>query len=359
MKKTIFLATLTILTIPAFAQFDSESPQKCIEFFNKNDYNNACKYCEMAIEKEKENYLMFQLLGLSCLALKKNDDAVKYFTQAIVLNPIDTNSYIGLGEANAYLGNKDNAIFNYKKAISLDTTDAYSYYLLGNLFFQQKYAKESQYYLDKACRLDPQNCDERTLSTLDAIFLKAEKEINKEFGFTQSILGLSKEQISNINKSSTKINNLEENNKLSYKLKDGVTEANYFFDTKNRCIEINYATPDEDKKHEVFYKIYKMLNMTKVGNRYVFKKLNYSSEVYWSVKNVNGQLMKFDIFKSLPIEKEKNNSALKNPCCCEFILVDKTCYSYEEENYCVDFLRGKVHTVEWGKSNGIVGRPCK
>ena len=61
-------------------------------------------------------------------------------------------------------------------------------------------------------------------------------------------------------------------------------------------------------------------------------------------------------FKS---HKSNSESSDNSNCCCEYQLVNKTCYEYVPTSYCEDVLKGEVHTVEWGKSNGIVHGSCK
>ncbi len=59
-------------------------------------------------------------LGYQMMNAKDYENALKYFKQAIVLNPKSANAYDSLGEYYVTVGDKENAIKNFKKSLSMN-----------------------------------------------------------------------------------------------------------------------------------------------------------------------------------------------------------------------------------------------
>ncbi|MEZ4792447.1 MAG: DUF2911 domain-containing protein [Gelidibacter sp.] len=71
-----------------------------------------------AMSMATENQL--NTIGYQMLNAKDYENALKYFKQAIALNPKSPNAYDSLGEYYATVGDKENAIKNFKKSLSLN-----------------------------------------------------------------------------------------------------------------------------------------------------------------------------------------------------------------------------------------------
>ncbi|MCK7590732.1 DUF2911 domain-containing protein [Subsaxibacter sp. CAU 1640] len=76
------------------------------------------KIMDEAMGMATENQL--NLLGYQMLNAKDYENALKYFKQAIVLNPKSANAYDSLGEYYYTVGDKENAIKNFKKSLSMN-----------------------------------------------------------------------------------------------------------------------------------------------------------------------------------------------------------------------------------------------
>lgn len=69
---------------------------------------------------------------------KNPDEKIKYYEQALYLNPEDVNTYNNLGLVYFEMGNIDNAIKYIEKAVSIDVDNTTAYYNLGILYGNKK-----------------------------------------------------------------------------------------------------------------------------------------------------------------------------------------------------------------------------
>jgi tetratricopeptide (TPR) repeat protein len=63
--------------------------------------------------------------------MKEPEEAVRYFDEAILLDPLDTGSYLGRGDAYSYLGQDDRTLDDYNEAVQIEPDKAEAYYQRG------------------------------------------------------------------------------------------------------------------------------------------------------------------------------------------------------------------------------------
>jgi tetratricopeptide (TPR) repeat protein len=65
------------------------------------------------------------------MALEQPERAIRYFDEAILLDPLDTESYLDRGDAYSDLGRDDRALSDYNEAVQLEPEKAEAYYRRG------------------------------------------------------------------------------------------------------------------------------------------------------------------------------------------------------------------------------------
>jgi len=81
--------------------------------------------------------------------------AVRFYQQAITLNPSLSAAYNDLGTAYQSQGKTQEALLWYQKAISVNPSFVEAFYNLGNAYLDQKAWEEAKFYSRKAAELDP------------------------------------------------------------------------------------------------------------------------------------------------------------------------------------------------------------
>jgi len=259
----------------------------------------------------------------SCLKYFENKDYKKTIS---CLNELskkinDRNVFYYLGESYYETNDFENAKDNYLKAISLQKNDTLSYIMLGTICFTQEKYEDALKYLKEAkkiCKDLDRDIDRLIAEILvilgkpgyqeiyNSFILDAELHASKQFGFTKNMLGLSKNEILQINKDSKKIEAID-NFDIAYS-QNNKTEIQFQFNWDNKCISVIYSKPD-DKKYDDFYYIKKSLNMEEKPNKsgYFFDALEYHTEVYWSkVQGANYQRIVY-LFSNEKKKVDKND----------------------------------------------------
>ena len=113
---------------------------------NLQDFNNAEKFFLKLISLNK-NYENYYILGNIQKKLKKFNEAIISYEEAVKLNQNFSEAYNNLGSTLKTLGKYKEAIINYKKAISSKKNNIEACYNLASLyFFQENYVEASNLY---------------------------------------------------------------------------------------------------------------------------------------------------------------------------------------------------------------------
>lgn len=65
------------------------------------------------------------------MASEQPERAIRYFDEAILLDPLDTESYLDRGDAYSGMGRDDRALSDYNEAVQLEPEKAEAYYQRG------------------------------------------------------------------------------------------------------------------------------------------------------------------------------------------------------------------------------------
>ncbi len=146
---------------------------------NIQNYINAETYFEKLVlfNKSAEN---FYILANVQKKLKKFDEAVVSFKEAIKLNPNFSEAYNNLGSAQKSLNKYEDAITNYKRSINLNKNNFEAYYNLASLyFFLENYIEAIDYYkhITNLKKVHEEICEKYTI----CLFKTGKKNEIKDF----------------------------------------------------------------------------------------------------------------------------------------------------------------------------------
>jgi len=87
------------------------------------------------------------------------DEAIRYFTKAIDLNPLDGESYYSRGTAYSHKGQYEEAISDYTKALKINPRDAKAYYNRGIACYKKDQYDQAISDFNKALEINPNNAE--------------------------------------------------------------------------------------------------------------------------------------------------------------------------------------------------------
>jgi len=87
------------------------------------------------------------------------EEAIRYFTKAIDLNPLDAESYYSRGTAYFHKGQNNEAILDYTKALEINPGDAKVYYNRGIACYKKDQYDQAISDFSKALEINPNNAE--------------------------------------------------------------------------------------------------------------------------------------------------------------------------------------------------------
>ena len=107
------------------------------------------------VSKSPESPRAHNNLGLALAADGQPEAAIRHYTRALVLNPIDSEIFNNLGMALAQQGNVEAAVDRYSTALRLDPNNAGAHYNLGISLERQGKTDAALNHLLQAIRIEP------------------------------------------------------------------------------------------------------------------------------------------------------------------------------------------------------------
>ncbi len=107
----------------------------------------------------RPQHLIFSQRGWEEAEKGNYQEAIRHFTKAIDLNPMDANSYYSRGAAYSHEGQYDRAISDYTKALEINPKDAKAYCNRGNVYCRKgEYDRAISDYT-KALEINPRGAE--------------------------------------------------------------------------------------------------------------------------------------------------------------------------------------------------------
>ena len=131
-----------------------------------NDINNTiCNFCftefdDSGLKKKtnskKDSALEKYQYGVALINNKKYEEAIKFFEEALKINPQCMQAWNKKGVCNFLLGNLKNMFHDFEEALKIDNTYFLPYYNLGVAFSKNEYFEQALVFVDKSisCKSD-------------------------------------------------------------------------------------------------------------------------------------------------------------------------------------------------------------
>lgn len=126
-----------------------------VELVNNGKLDDAKKRCEEFLNLEGYEFYAYQILGIIYYLSKDYDTSIRYFKEAINLNPGNPDVYYNLGNAFKDKGDLEEAVQSYFKAIELNHEYIEAYNNLGVVFKNKGDYENSIKMFNNAINLKP------------------------------------------------------------------------------------------------------------------------------------------------------------------------------------------------------------
>ncbi len=137
-----------------------------LAYYMKEDDNNCLKFINLSIEKDSKDPAPFYIKASTLNYMKKFEEAIESFKQAIALEPTKANNYSGLGDSYYNLNKFELAIEAYKKATEQKSCPDRPYTMIAQIYSDQKNNEKAleAFYIAKTI------IDKKSDSYINALF---------------------------------------------------------------------------------------------------------------------------------------------------------------------------------------------
>lgn len=154
----LFAAMILTLTLASCASSDS-AVRKAKKLYANGSYSECLTALQEidrdGLKKIKEEEV-WHIMGNCCMQLGKYEEAVKYQTNCVKLNPEHFLGWVNLGVAYRKLGDNEAAFTSYETALKYDTGLSAPFYIsLGAMYIERGKPVSAADYLEKAKTLNP------------------------------------------------------------------------------------------------------------------------------------------------------------------------------------------------------------
>jgi diguanylate cyclase (GGDEF)-like protein len=123
--------------------------------FNISNMENAKKYLEMSINKNKENYISYYILGNLYFTLGDNNKAIEYLEQSVKIEPTFVIARRVLAQIYVDLRKYNDGIRQYQEIVNLLPNSGYYLYQLYNAYYKAEQYEKAKEVLEKMIKLQP------------------------------------------------------------------------------------------------------------------------------------------------------------------------------------------------------------
>ena len=130
---------------------------KGLEFFQKNDFENAIICFFQALTHDKNYAHAYSNIGNILIQKREFEEAINMYQKAINIDNQNSLYHFNLGIAYSNINNIKASAKEYKQSLKLDPRNLKAYKFLGNCYIQLKDFKKAVTTYRKWSELDPQN----------------------------------------------------------------------------------------------------------------------------------------------------------------------------------------------------------
>jgi diguanylate cyclase (GGDEF)-like protein len=124
-------------------------------YFNISNMENAKKYLEMSINRNKENYISYYILGNLYFTLGDNNKAIEYLEQCVKIEPTFVIARRVLAQIYVDLRKYNDGIRQYQEIVNLLPNSGYYLYQLYNAYYKAEQYEKAKEVLEKMIKLQP------------------------------------------------------------------------------------------------------------------------------------------------------------------------------------------------------------
>ncbi len=164
MKRILFLSFFILSLGTGFATADHEQGRAdsyldmAKKYSAQHEYQQAIKWYKEAIKLNPDDARGYTDLGRVYLRMKNFPEAIKYYQEAIGLEPRNNRSYIGLGFVYQEMGDYPQATKCFRQSIILNPNDSGGYDGLGRVHLDIKdYEEALEYYKKQNVKINENN----------------------------------------------------------------------------------------------------------------------------------------------------------------------------------------------------------
>jgi tetratricopeptide (TPR) repeat protein len=129
--------------------------KRAIALVQAKDWQGVLDWCLKWTKSEPEDADAWHYLGRAYDELKRYDEAIAAYRQALRINSEDAVCWFALGSTYADINRYDKAIEAYRQAVRIDPRDAYKWYFLGNAYGKRDRYNDAIEAFRQALRVDP------------------------------------------------------------------------------------------------------------------------------------------------------------------------------------------------------------
>ena len=129
------------------------------EYLKADDFAGAERQCRKSLELNAKNATANCTLGVALARQGKLDEAIRYFSEAIKLEPGYVDAHYSLGQAIARKGKFNEAIRHFSAVLRFQPDHAEAHGYLGSLLLAGGMLNEATAHLSEAIRIDPNYAD--------------------------------------------------------------------------------------------------------------------------------------------------------------------------------------------------------
>ena len=145
-------------------------------YYVNEDYENAAKTAERAIEQDPENVVLHIWIGRIYYQLGRFDDASASFEHAIELNPGNALAYEALAQIDEETNDLVGAVDTYTRMIEITPGSAFLHYRLGMNLIEMNDSANATKELERALQLNPELAPARYM--LGLLYIDAERYLD-------------------------------------------------------------------------------------------------------------------------------------------------------------------------------------
>ena len=156
-------------------------------YYMKEDDNNSLKFMELSISRDSKQIAPYFIKGSTLNYMGKFDEASKAFQNALMLNPNDVQSLIGLGDSYYKLEKNDLALAAFKMATEQKNSPDRPYSMIAQIYSdlkendkaleayynaKSKVSKESESYINALFNIGLIEFSNENYSKAESVFLE-------------------------------------------------------------------------------------------------------------------------------------------------------------------------------------------